>query len=176
MNSPCPMTMCVFFFNRLFVGAPRANYTKPTRNQLQYMTEPGVVYRCALPGPCVEIEPAVIEDEYTPVYVLQGRIMKEHSWFGGAMSIERSSGFLTVCARSGRSFANLTISYQAALDRSFILLQICAPRTIMSIIKYNGDEAHTMHGMCYNSQAFWNTTVDTDKSYIKHYGTHNPEK
>ncbi|XP_032681559.1 integrin alpha-PS3-like isoform X2 [Odontomachus brunneus] len=125
----------------LFVGAPRGNYTKPTRRQLQYITEPGVVYRCALPGPCVEIEPAVFEDEYAPVYNLQGRIMKEHSWFGGAMSIERNSGFLT----------------------------ICAPRTIMSILRYSGAESYTMHGMCYNSQVFWNTTVDTDRSYIERY-------
>lgn len=87
-------------FNRLLIGAPRGNYTRPSRDRinLKFLNEPGVVYRCDLPGPCIEIEPAVIKDE--EIYIRQlsrrGRIRKKQSWFGGAMSIERNSGFLTV--------------------------------------------------------------------------------
>ncbi|EFN76848.1 Integrin alpha-PS3 [Harpegnathos saltator] len=129
----------------LFVGAPRGNYTEPTRlsRRSASISEPGVVYRCILPGPCVEIRPAIVENEYINVIdELKGRIMKEHSWFGSAISIDRNSGFLT----------------------------ICAPRAIMSITLYNGDQVYTMHGMCYNNQLFWKSTVNTDKSYINNYG------
>lgn len=125
-------------FNRLFVGAPRGNYTNPTRKQLRYIVEPGVVYRCALPGPCVEIEPSVVEDEYVPIYMLRGRVMKEHSWFGGAMSIERSAGFLTVYAHFTKNIRNVRYrigSIQrilhcryAHLGRLQILLNIAAKR------------------------------------------------
>ncbi|XP_011151181.1 integrin alpha-PS3 [Harpegnathos saltator] len=128
----------------LFVGAPRGNYTEPTRlsRRSASISEPGVVYRCILPGPCVEIRPAIVENEYINVIdELKGRIMKEHSWFGSAISIDRNSGFLT----------------------------ICAPRAIMSITLYNGDQVYTMHGMCYNNQLFWKSTVNTDKSYINNY-------
>lgn len=87
-----------FLFNRLFVGAPRGNYTKPSRNKLLKKSEPGVAYRCNLPGSCVEIESTVLEDE--KVYIRQigmrAYLTNDHSWFGGAMSIERYSGFLTV--------------------------------------------------------------------------------
>lgn len=65
---------------------------------LKLLNEPGVVYRCSLPGPCTEIEPAVIKDEeiYIRQLGLRAQIKKKHSWFGGAMSIERSGGFFTV--------------------------------------------------------------------------------
>lgn len=46
------------------------------------------------------MEPSIAEDQV--VYIKQirmyARITKKHSWFGGAMSIEKSSGFLTVYA------------------------------------------------------------------------------
>lgn len=62
------------------------------------LNEPGVVYRCDLLGPCIEIEPILMKDEeiYIRQLDLRARIKKKHSWFGGAMSIERSSGFFTV--------------------------------------------------------------------------------
>lgn len=102
----------MFLFDRLFVGAPRGNYTKRRllRRSLDNIKEPGVVYRCALPsayfGPCVEIEPAFINDERVLVYQqLPALLMKEYAWFGAAMSVEPNSGFLTV------RFAGSTISY-----------------------------------------------------------------
>lgn len=111
----------MYLFDRLFVGAPRGNYTKPTRNRLRYIIEPGVVYRCALPGPCVEIEPSVIENEYVPIYMLRGGVMKEHSWFGGAMSIERSIGFLTVYAYSAKIYEmNDIVSNEVQFNVYFI--------------------------------------------------------
>ncbi|XP_020292418.1 integrin alpha-PS3-like isoform X2 [Pseudomyrmex gracilis] len=117
----------------LFVGAPRGNYTKPSRNKLLKKSEPGVAYRCNLPGSCVEIESTVLEDE--KVYIRQigmrAYLTNDHSWFGGAMSIERYSGFLT----------------------------ICAPRTIMSIFpdKKELKYVNTMQGMCYSNQMLSNT-------------------
>lgn len=86
----------ILSFNRLLVGAPRGNYTRPIVSQV--LNEPGVVYRCSLPGSCVEIEPAVIKDEeiYIRLVGLFATIRKSHSWFGSAMSIERNSGVFTV--------------------------------------------------------------------------------
>ncbi|XP_012234864.1 integrin alpha-9-like [Linepithema humile] len=87
----------------LLIGAPRGNYTGSVSKELD---EPGVVYRCSLPGSCEEIEPAVIKDEnvfYNNVNML---IYKKRSWFGAAMSIERNSGFFTICApRTNRRFS-----------------------------------------------------------------------
>lgn len=60
------------------------------------MNEPGVVYRCSLPGSCEEVEPAVIEDERVVNSNINMLIYKKRSWFGAAMSIERNSGFITV--------------------------------------------------------------------------------
>ena len=81
----------------MFIGAPRGNYTQK-QSIFRLLNEPGIVYRCSLPGSCVEIEPIFMKDE--EVYVDQLKrhvyIKKEHSWFGGAMSIEKYSGFLTV--------------------------------------------------------------------------------
>lgn len=92
--------MYIVLFNRLLVGAPRGNYTRPLVSKV--LNEPGVVYRCNLPGPCVEIEPTVIKDEeiYIRLIGLFASVKKAHSWFGSAMSIERSSGFLTVCTKN----------------------------------------------------------------------------
>lgn len=89
------------FINRLFVGAPKGNHTRPSRNQLLHLDEPGVVYQCKLPGPCIEIEPAVTENEiiYLRQLHLHGKIKKKHSWLGAAMSIERNSDTLTVRER-----------------------------------------------------------------------------
>ncbi|XP_018304279.1 integrin alpha-8 [Mycetomoellerius zeteki] len=111
----------------LFIGAPRGNYTQK-QSTFRLLNEPGVVYRCNLPGPCVEIKPTFMKDE--EVYINQLKrhvyVKKEHSWFGGAMSIEKYSGFLT----------------------------ICAPRTILKIIstfkitKY----MDTLQGMCYSGE------------------------
>ena len=81
----------------MFIGAPRGNYTQK-QSTFRLLNEPGVVYRCSLPGSCVEIKPTFMKDE--EVYVDQLKrhvyVKKEHSWFGGAMSIEKYSGFLTV--------------------------------------------------------------------------------
>lgn len=97
---------CVFFFNRLLVGAPRGNYT---RSAFKLLNEPGIVYRCSLPGPCVEIKPTLIEDEelYISQLNMRAYIKKEHSWFGGAMSIEKNSGFLTVYTKNMRNESEL---------------------------------------------------------------------
>lgn len=90
--------ICDIFINRLLVGAPRGNYTQSVRNPLLRLNEPGAAYSCSLPGSCVEIEPDVIEDQEIFLQQLNrhGHVWKKHSWFGGAMSIDRNSGFLTV--------------------------------------------------------------------------------
>jgi hypothetical protein len=95
----------------LFIGAPRGNYTGLVSKKLD---EPGVVYRCSLPGSCEEIMPAVMKEEkiymnnvFHPVYVL---IYKKRSWFGAAMAIERNSGFLTVYTKK---IKEINISYIA---------------------------------------------------------------
>ncbi|KAL6443318.1 hypothetical protein ACFW04_002895 [Cataglyphis niger] len=128
----------------LLIGAPRGNYTRPSRDRvnLKFLNAPGVVYRCALPGQCIEIEPAVIKDEEIYIYQLdmRGRIKKKQSWFGGAMSIEKSSGFLT----------------------------ICAPRTIMNIIFKNNNYVETMQGMCYSNQIS-STKLDAELFEIENY-------
>ncbi|XP_011336748.1 integrin alpha-PS3 isoform X2 [Ooceraea biroi] len=125
----------------LVIGAPRGNYTQTSHSSLTRLNEPGVVYRCTLPGPCVEIEP-IIEDK--AMYIsqrLSGHINNEHSWFGGAMSIEKSSGFLTVCA----------------------------PRTIMSIILDSMFVyAQTMQGMCYSDRVS-SMTLKAEISEIVHF-------
>ncbi|XP_072751774.1 integrin alpha-9 isoform X2 [Anoplolepis gracilipes] len=128
----------------VLVGAPRGNYTRPSRDRmnLKFLNEPGVVYRCGLPGPCIEIEPAVIKDEeiYIRQLGMRGYIKKKQSWFGGAMSIERSSGFLT----------------------------ICAPRTIMNIILNSNTYVETMQGMCYSDQIS-STKLNAEMSEIEHF-------
>ncbi|XP_011255360.1 integrin alpha-9 [Camponotus floridanus] len=131
----------------LFIGAPRGNYTRSSRDRisLKFLNEPGVVYRCGLPGPCTEIEPAVIKNE--EIYIRQlktrGLIRKKQSWFGGAMSIERDSGFLT----------------------------ICAPRTVMNIIlrnTWNSKYVETMQGMCYSDHIL-STKLYAEMFEIEHY-------
>ncbi|KYN30945.1 Integrin alpha-PS3 [Trachymyrmex septentrionalis] len=107
-------------------GAPRGNYTQK-QSIFRLLNEPGIVYRCSLPGSCVEIEPTFMKDE--EVYVDQLKrhvyIKKEHSWFGGAMSIEKYSGFLTVCA----------------------------PRVILRIFTFkNTKYMDTLQGMCYSGE------------------------
>ncbi|XP_029667439.1 integrin alpha-4-like isoform X1 [Formica exsecta] len=128
----------------LLIGAPRGNYTRPSRDRvnLKFLNEPGVVYRCGLPGRCIEIEPTVIKDEEIYIHQLdmRGRIRKKQSWFGGAMSIERSSGFLT----------------------------ICAPRTIMNIIFKNNRYVETMQGMCYSDQIS-STKLDAELFEIEYF-------
>lgn len=98
------ISIWVFFFNRLLVGAPRGNYTRSRRvtSGFKFLDEPGVVYQCSLPGPCLEIRPTFVEDEILYIHQLKMRayIKKEHSWFGAAMSIERNSGFLTVYVKN----------------------------------------------------------------------------
>ncbi|KAH0945019.1 hypothetical protein HN011_005493 [Eciton burchellii] len=127
----------------LVIGAPRGNCTSRTSRCL-HLNEPGVVYRCILPGPCVEIVPAIMEDQKIHIKQLgmHAHIKKEHSWFGGAMSIERSSGFLTVCA----------------------------PRTIMSIILNISTLSYvdTMQGICY-SDRISSKTLEMETSEIDHF-------
>ncbi|XP_054005734.1 integrin alpha-8-like isoform X2 [Hylaeus anthracinus] len=102
----------------LIVGAPRSNYIT--------VPEHGIVYRCEIGADgCEKIKPKEIVNE--EVYVEQLKmnvyIKKQHGWFGSAMAMDRSNGFLTVCA----------------------------PRTILHI--YNAFEktySDTMQGMCYS--------------------------
>jgi len=96
--------VCVSFFNRLLIGAPRGNYTQ-SATRLKFLNEPGIVYRCNLPGPCVEIKPTFTEDEelYIHQINMHAYVKKEHSWFGGAMSIEKNNGFLTVYMKDIRN-------------------------------------------------------------------------
>ncbi|XP_014481090.1 PREDICTED: integrin alpha-9-like [Dinoponera quadriceps] len=126
----------------LIVGAPRGNYTHPTRNQLRDLVEPGVVYWCHILGKCVPIEPAIVEDERIAIksYNLNGRVIKDHSWFGAAISVEKTSNYLT----------------------------ICAPRTVMSITTFS-KSVHTMHGMCYSNDVFKNVKVMSETSNIEYY-------
>ncbi|XP_018399144.1 PREDICTED: integrin alpha-9-like [Cyphomyrmex costatus] len=111
----------------LFIGAPRGNYTQK-QSTFRLLNEPGVVYRCNLPGPCVEIKPTLMKDEELYVNQLERHVYvkKEHSWFGGAMSIEKYSGFLTVCA----------------------------PRTTLRIMyKFKRPNyVETLQGMCYSGE------------------------
>jgi len=95
---------CISFFNRLLIGAPRGNYTQ-SDTRLKFLNEPGIVYRCNLPGPCVEIKPISTEDEKLYIHQIDtyAYVKKEHSWFGGAMSIEKNSGFLTVYTKDMRN-------------------------------------------------------------------------
>ncbi|XP_011863449.1 PREDICTED: integrin alpha-PS3-like isoform X2 [Vollenhovia emeryi] len=111
----------------LLIGAPRGNYTRSSRNTSDFklLNEPGVVYQCFLPGPCVEIRPNIVENEKIYIHQINtaAYAKKEHSWFGGAMSIERKSDFLTVCA----------------------------PRTIVNIA-YRNQYIETLHGACFSGQ------------------------
>lgn len=85
---------------RLIVGAPRGNYTSFTKQKLLYPMEPGVVYRCTITynKTCEEIKPRNIETEkaYIAQYKIHVLIKKQYGWFGGAVSIDRSNGILTV--------------------------------------------------------------------------------
>ncbi|XP_011701218.1 PREDICTED: integrin alpha-3-like [Wasmannia auropunctata] len=126
----------------LFIGAPRGNYT--TRSRFRLLNEPGVAYRCSLPGSCVEITPTFVEDEELdiPQIEMHAYVKKKHSWFGSAMSIERNSGFLT----------------------------ICAPRTILSIISNSKIYVETLHGMCYSNNMS-TTTLKSEISEIRNFAT-----
>ncbi|KYM88635.1 Integrin alpha-PS3 [Atta colombica] len=123
----------------LFIGAPRGNYTQK-QSTFRLLNEPGVVYRCSLPGSCVEIKPTFMKDE--EVYVDQLKrhvyVKKKHSWFGGAMSIEKYSGFLT----------------------------ICAPRIILKISTFKYTKyVDTLQGMCYSGETS-STTLKPENSEI----------
>ncbi|XP_011057896.1 PREDICTED: integrin alpha-PS3-like [Acromyrmex echinatior] len=123
----------------LFIGAPRGNYTQK-QSTFRLLNEPGVVYRCNLPGSCVEIKPTFMKDE--EVYVDQLKrhvyVKKEHAWFGGAMSIEKYSGFLT----------------------------ICAPRIILRISTFkNTTYVNTLQGMCYSGETS-SATLKSENSEI----------
>ncbi|KAG5330741.1 ITA9 protein, partial [Acromyrmex charruanus] len=128
----------------LFIGAPRGNYTQK-QSIFRLLNEPGVVYRCSLPGSCVEIKPTFMKDE--EVYVDQLKrhvyVKKEHSWFGGAMSIEKYSGFLT----------------------------ICAPRSSLRISTFkNTKYVNTLQGMCYSGETS-SATLKPENSEITSFGS-----
>ncbi|KAG5336226.1 ITAM protein, partial [Acromyrmex heyeri] len=124
----------------LFIGAPRGNYTQK-QSIFRLLNEPGVVYRCSLPGSCVEIKPTFIKDE--EVYVDQLKrhvyVKKEHSWFGGAMSIEKYSGFLTVYMKNKTEIRNT---------------------------KY----VNTLQGMCYSGETS-SATLKPENSEITSFGS-----
>ncbi|TGZ45907.1 Metalloendopeptidase mitochondrial [Temnothorax longispinosus] len=90
--------------DKLLIGAPRGNYTRHgiswrDTSGFKFLDEPGVVYLCSLPGPCMEIRPTISakdEELYIRQLNMRAYVKKEHSWFGGAMSVEKNSGFLTV--------------------------------------------------------------------------------
>ncbi|XP_076636338.1 integrin alpha-8 [Colletes latitarsis] len=105
----------------LITGAPRANYTK---KKLEHIIEPGVVYRCNMENyACTEIQPKVKEDQTYYFWLQRIIVMKNHGWFGAAMSIERSNGILTVCA----------------------------PRTTLQILQ-GSNAFNNMRGVCYTEK------------------------
>ncbi|XP_076177580.1 integrin alpha-8-like isoform X2 [Ptiloglossa arizonensis] len=129
----------------LIVGAPRGNYTSFTKQKLLYPMEPGVVYRCTITynKTCEEIKPRNIETEkaYIAQYKIHVLIKKQYGWFGGAVSIDRSNGILTVCA----------------------------PRTIISILNDAEDSQYdTMQGMCYSGKVSSNALFIEDENLAFH--------
>ncbi|XP_071627981.1 integrin alpha-5-like [Temnothorax longispinosus] len=131
----------------LLIGAPRGNYTRHgiswrDTSGFKFLDEPGVVYLCSLPGPCMEIRPTISakdEELYIRQLNMRAYVKKEHSWFGGAMSVEKNSGFLT----------------------------ICAPRTILSIIN-SKKYTDTLQGICYSGRTSW-TTLESEISEINYF-------
>ncbi|KAG5327232.1 ITA3 protein, partial [Pseudoatta argentina] len=70
-------------------------------------------------------------------------VKKEHSWFGGAMSIEKYSGFLT----------------------------ICAPRSSLRISTFkNTKYVNTLQGMCYSGETS-SATLKPENSEITSFGS-----
>ncbi|KAL6254197.1 hypothetical protein P5V15_014819 [Pogonomyrmex californicus] len=128
----------------LFIGAPRGNYSLSLRNSTRskIFDEPGVVYRCILTGPCVEIKPVpdASKISYIEQLSMHAYIRQNHSWFGSAMAIERKNDFLT----------------------------ICAPRAILNIILNNLKDVNTMQGMCYSGHASLKI-LKMEMSEIEHF-------
>ncbi|XP_043256911.1 integrin alpha-9-like isoform X2 [Colletes gigas] len=129
----------------LIAGAPRANYTE---KRLEHIIEPGVVFRCNVEDyECTEIQLKVKENELP--YSLRQRkaiVMKNHGWFGAALSIERSNGVLTVCA----------------------------PRTSVRILNTGSNPFINMRGVCYNGKISSPLSIEDeniDLTYLESYET-----
>ncbi|CAL7946483.1 unnamed protein product [Xylocopa violacea] len=131
----------------LIIGAPRGNYSEdPNAKQIKKLldvVEPGIVYRCSIENAnCNEIKPENLENEedYIHQIAMKMLIRKQRGWFGSAISIDRSTGMLTVCA----------------------------PRTIVAIINaYNSTAAFdTMQGMCYQGKVLSNTLAIEDRNLM----------
>lgn len=57
------------------------------------------------------------------------------------------------------------------LIETIILLQICAPRTILSIIIKNNDYVESLQGICYSGQMS-STTLEPEMSEINNFGNY----
>ncbi|XP_031839454.2 integrin alpha-PS3-like isoform X1 [Nomia melanderi] len=106
----------------LLMGAPKGNFSSSTKQPY----EPGVVFRCTINdnSSCTQVKPK--ELKYKVGYISRLKmhmiIEQQKGWFGSSMSIDKSSGILTVCA----------------------------PRTIVRLINpFSKAHFDTMQGMCY---------------------------
>ncbi|XP_071576859.1 uncharacterized protein [Temnothorax nylanderi] len=91
----------------------------------------------------MEVRPTISAKDEVLYYIRQlnmrAYVKKEHSWFGGAMSVEKNSGFLT----------------------------ICAPRTILSIIN-SRKYTDTLQDTCNSGRTSW-TTLESEISEINYF-------